>query len=299
MKTIDLFCGCGGMSLGFHNAGFELIAAYDNWGPAVNVYSLNFQHPVYQADLSNYEVQNAIKDLGPELIIGGPPCQDFSTAGHMDESLGRAHLTIVYANIVALARPKFFVMENVPRARNSKAYQRAIEIFKQSGYGLSQMQLNACYCNVPQDRKRFFIIGELNGKDRFLESYLEKGLSPKPLSIYDFLGKTLNTEYYFRVPTNYGRRGVYSIYEPSVTIRGVDRPIPKGYKKHKDDPVDIGAQVRTLTVIERSYIQTFPRSYIFEGTKTDLNQMIGNAVPVNLANYVAEALKKYIEDKHK
>ncbi|MDE5757603.1 MAG: DNA cytosine methyltransferase [Allobaculum sp.] len=299
MKTIDLFCGCGGMSLGFHNAGFELIAAYDNWGPAVKVYSLNFQHPVYQADLSNCEAQNAIKNFGPELIIGGPPCQDFSTAGHMDETLGRAHLTIVYANIVALARPKFFVMENVPQARNSKAYQRAIEIFKQNGYGLSQMQLNACYCNVPQDRKRFFVIGEFNGKDGFLESYLEKGLSQKPLSIYDFLGNALNTEYYFRVPTNYSRRGVYSIYEPSVTIRGVDRPIPKGYKKHKDDPVDIGPQVRTLTVIERSYIQTFPQSYIFEGTKTDLNQMIGNAVPVNLANYVAEALKKYIEDKHK
>ena len=84
-----------------------------------------------------------------------------------------------------------------------------------------------------------------------------------------------------------------------MTIRGVDRPIPKSYKKHPDDPVDIGPKVRALTVIERSYIQTFPQSYIFDGTKTDLNQMIGNAVPVNLARYVANALNEYIEDNKK
>ena len=78
-----------------------------------------------------------------------------------------------------------------------------------------------------------------------------------------------------------------------MTVRGIDRPIPKGYKKHPQDPVEIGPLVRALTVKERSYLQTFPKEFIFEGTKTDLNTMIGNAVPVNLAQYVADALMHY------
>ena len=114
------------------------------------------------------------------------------------------------------------------------------------------------------------------------------------MTIYEYLGDSLGTEYYFRVPTNYSRRGVYSIYEPAMTVRGIDRPIPKGYKKHPQDPVEIGPLVRTLSFKERSYLQTFPRDFIFEGTKTDLNTMIGNAVPVNLAQFVGIALMNYI-----
>ena len=297
MKTVDLFCGCGGMSLGFQNAGFDIVAAYDNWQPAIKVYEKNFKHPIYSRDLSDEKVTDEICGFSPELVIGGPPCQDFSTAGHMNESLGRAYLSVVFSKIVTTAKPSFFVMENVAQAKKSKAYEQAISNFKASGYGLTQMMLNACYCGVPQDRKRFFVIGEYGGEDGFLEKYLIESLSDKPMTIYDYLGDSLGVEYYFRVPTNYSRRGVYSIYEPSQTIRGVDRPIPKGYKKHREDPVEIGPQVRALTVLERSYIQTFPKSFVFEGTKTDLNQMIGNAVPVNLANYVAKALMKYITDK--
>lgn len=299
LKTIDLFCGCGGMSLGFQNAGFDMVAAYDIWKPAIHVYSLNFSHPIFEADLSKAQIQQEIVDMKPDIIIGGPPCQDFSTAGHMDESLGRAYLTVIYANIIAKARPQYFVMENVPQSRRSKAYETALNIFRKCGYGLTQKQLNACYCNVPQERKRYFVIGELGGKDDFLDAYLNKNLTSKPMTIHDYLGDSLGVEYYFRIPTNYSRRAIYSIYEPSVTIRGVDRPIPKNYKRHPDDPVDVGPQVRALTVIERSYIQTFPRDYIFDGTKTDLNQMIGNAVPVNLAYYVANALKEHIKHNKK
>ncbi len=294
LRMVDLFCGCGGMSLGFQMAGFNIISAYDKWEPAIRVYSRNFKHPVHFADLSLKSVQDEIVDLHPSIIIGGPPCQDFSTAGHMNENLGRAELSIVFSNIIVSAKPKYFVMENVANAKKSKAYSVAVENYRKAGYGLTQILLDASYCGVPQTRKRFFIIGELDGQDDFLQRPLEANLSEKPMSIYDYLGDTLGVEYYFRVPTNYSRRGIYSIYEPSQTIRGIDRPIPKGYKKHKDDPVDIGSKVRALTVLERSYIQTFPKTFRFEGTKTDLNTMIGNAVPVNLAKYVAEVLMEYI-----
>lgn len=100
MKTIDLFCGCGGMSLGFMNAGFELMAAFDHWQPALESYRHNFTHPIFECDLSQEETKWFIfTHFKPQLIIGGPPCQDFSSAGKRDESLGRADLTMVIVEL--------------------------------------------------------------------------------------------------------------------------------------------------------------------------------------------------------
>ena len=77
-------------------------------------------------------------------------------------------------------------------------------------------------------------------------------------------------------------------------MRGVNRPVPPNYKKHTGDADEVSLEtLRPLTTIERSYLQTFPKDLIFEGTKTNLEQMIGNAVPVNLARYVAESIKRY------
>lgn len=293
MKVVDLFCGCGGMSLGFQNAGYTILKAFDNWEPAIRTYKKNFTHPVVKADLSDEKMVSIISDLEPDIIIGGPPCQDFSSAGHRDESLGRAELTKTYTDIVSTARPKYFVMENVPRTRLSKIYQYVRSELKNAGYGLTEKILDASYCGVPQKRKRLFLIGCIGAKDGFLEEYLEKNLSEKPLTIHDYLGDSLGVEYYFRIPRSYDRRAIFSIYEPSQTIRGVDRPIPPNYKKHPNDPVDIGPLVRALTPKERSYLQTFPDWFIFEENRTNTNQMIGNAVPVKLAEYVAKAIIMY------
>ena len=81
-----------------------------------------------------------------------------------------------------------------------------------------------------------------------------------------------------------------------MTIRGVDRPIPKGYKGNPNDSAPV-SEVRILTPKERSYIQTFPKSFDFFGSKSDINQMIGNAVPVNLAKYVGSILMKHIAQR--
>jgi DNA (cytosine-5)-methyltransferase 1 len=293
MNAVDLFCGCGGMSLGFQNAGINILAAYDNWEPAVNVYRKNFTHPIYADDLSDETVQDRIAEMRPELIFGGPPCQDFSSAGHRNESLGRASLSVSFANIIVKAMPEYFVMENVPEITKSETITNIIPVFRKVGYAITKIVLDASLCGVPQSRKRFFMIGHLNDRDDFLKDLLEENLADKPMSMFDYFGDSLGTEYYFRVPRSYSRRGVFSIYEPCQTIRGVDRPIPKGYKGHPADPVEIGPKVRALTILERSYVQTFPTTFVFEGNKTNLNQMIGNAVPVKLAEYVAKALVKY------
>jgi DNA (cytosine-5)-methyltransferase 1 len=297
IRTVDLFSGCGGMSLGFQNAGFEIVAAFDNWKPAVEVYKDNFDHPIHDVDLGNEESKEFIKELNPNLIIGGPPCQDFSSAGKRDDTLGRADLTISYAEIVSSLKPQYFVMENVERIKKSRILREAIKILKNAGYGISMDVLDASYCGVPQARKRFFMVGSLSENDDFLIPYLSKNLAKKQMTIFDYLGDSLGVENYYRHPRSYKRRGVFSIHEPSPTVRGVNRPIPSGYPKHSGDTADISDNVRPLTTIERSYIQTFPKGFIFKGSKTNLEQIIGNAVPVKLGEFVARALGEYIKDK--
>lgn len=295
LKVIDLFAGCGGLSLGFQNAGFEILAAFDNWQPAINVYSKNFKHQVFNCDLSK-ENSNIYIDVSPDVIIGGPPCQDFSSAGKRDEDLGRGDLSIKFAEMVAKIKPKWFVMENVDRFTKSKKYVEFRQILKSSSYGLTEKILDASYCGVPQKRKRFFCIGEIGGKDQILQPFLEANLDNKPMSIRDYLGNELGIQSYYRHPRSYQRRAIFSIDEPSPTIRGVNRPIPKNYKQHPGDAALVTPDLRPLTTIERSYIQTFPEDFIFEGSKTDLEQMIANAVPVKLAEYVAKSILMYIRN---
>lgn len=296
MNTIDLFAGCGGLSLGFQNAGFEIKAAFDNWQPAIAVYQANFTHKVFNLNLGDDSAISVLDYFSPQMIIGGPPCQDFSSAGKRDETLGRADLTLNFAEIVKNILPEWFVMENVPRIEKSGILREAKKIFASAGYGLTEKVLNASFCYVPQNRKRFFLIGHLKSADDFLDFYLEKNQTSKPMTVFEHLGESLNTEFYYRHPRSYLRRGIFSIYEPSPTVRGVNRPIPKTYVKHSGDACEPNGKVRPLTTIERSYLQTFPKDFKFFGNKSDLEQMIGNAVPVKLAEYVANCIKEYQAD---
>ena len=300
MRVVDLFCGCGGLSLGFQQAGFDVVAAYDKWEAALEVYRLNFDHLAEDMDLSNVQASAiTICQFEPDMIIGGPPCQDFSSAGKRDEDGGRGDLTIHYAKIISQVRPKWFVMENVARITKTQKLTEAKEIFKKAGYGLSQQVLDASYCGVPQKRLRFFLIGKLRETDGFMAPFINSGLSAKPMTMRDYFGDSLGIEYYYRHPRSYARRGIFSIDEPSPTVRGVNRPMPEGYIIHANDPVQSKEGIRPLTTLERSYIQTFPRNFKFIGNKTDVEQMIGNAVTVNLAKFVATAITKYIASPHK
>ena len=164
INTVDLFAGGGGLSLGFIKAGYNVVAAFDNWEPAINLYKENFSnHPIIKCDLASSEAVSIIESFSPDFIMGGPPCQDFSSAGKRDEKLGRADLTIAFSKIISKIKPKYFLMENVDRALKSKAIKSAIETFKKSGYGLTVTVLNACYCGVPQSRKGYLSLESLGG----------------------------------------------------------------------------------------------------------------------------------------
>lgn len=298
MRIIDLFAGCGGLSLGFEQQGFDIVAAFEWWDAAVKCYEANFNHPVFKVDLS--DTDNAIciiRKYHPDMIIGGPPCQDFSHAGKRIEA-SRAILTDAYAKIVGAIKPVCFVMENVDRAQKSTAYAHARSIFKDAGYGLTEVILDASFCGTPQKRKRFICFGMLGEEDGFAIDAFRNRQAKKAMTLRDYFGDTLGFEFYYRHPRNYSRRAVFSIDEPAPTMRGVNRPVPKGYPGHPRDACPVHPELHVLSTQERALVQTFPKSFEWIGRKTDVEQMIGNAVPVNLAKFVAETVQIALKERH-
>jgi len=295
MRVIDLFAGCGGMSLGFENVGFDIVAAFDNWDAAITIYESNFSHPIYKKDLGADDVIQQISDLHPDIMMGGPPCQDYSIAGKRE--LGkRANLTIRFAEIVSTVKPTWVVFENVYNIERFSTVTVLKQMLSDAGYGITTRVLDASRCGVPQKRQRFFLVGKLGERGGFLDEALTSNLSNKQMTVRDYLGDTLNTEFYYMHPRSYNRRAVFSIDEPAATIRGINRPIPENYKRHHADKADICDGVRALTTRERGYIQTFPDTFKFPGAKTDVELAIGNAVPPALAMYVANCIKQYYSE---
>lgn len=294
LTAVDLFCGCGGLSRGLSEGGFEVSAGIDAWDEAIRVYAANNDKPGHDAivhDLSDEDgTVELVSGYRPFLVAGGPPCQDFSSAGHRKEG-DRADLTVKYARVISRTRPRAFIMENVARAQLSDAFAAAVRIFRDAGYGLTTTVLNASHCGVPQLRKRLFLIGMLGEPDDFLLDELTSAQSAKPMTVRQYLGGEIDLAFYYRHPRTYERRAIFSLDEPSPTIRGINRPMPPTYKLHGNDAVQDLSEVRALTLEERARIQTFPHGYFdVEVTKAAKEQMIGNAVPVELARFVATAL---------
>ena len=298
LKAIDLFCGGGGLSKGLSDAGIEISAAFDNWDAAISFYQRNIQgHPIEKLDLLDSNVvAEHLQNYDFDMIVGGPPCQDFSSAGKRDETGIHANLTISYAQIIDAIRPKYFIMENVERAQKTKTFSSALEIFKHAGYGLTVTVLDASLCGVPQKRKRVVVFGILDSPNNLLIPAILRNQCSTPMTIRDYFGDKLGINYYYRHPRSYARRAVFSIDEPSPTIRGVNRPVPQGYPGHLGDAAPVSDGIRPLTTKERSLIQTFPESWDVSGSKAEIEQIIGNAVPVKLGEFIGKCLLETVSN---
>lgn len=235
MRAVELFAGAGGMSLGLMRAGIDVIQAYDSWLPAVETYRMNLGPHIWQHDLKDiFGVGQMLVQLAPDIIVGGPPCQDFSVAGERVEG-ERAGLTRAFAMLVVVAKPKWFIMENVPQAAKSAAWADARKMLVGAGYGLTESKLNASLYGVPQARKRLFVVGRLGEADGFLESALAAARSEKPTTVRDMLGDAFG-EAFFIAPRMPGKKGIFGADEAAPTIcRSSRRPIPPSYRGHPND----------------------------------------------------------------
>lgn len=166
--AIDLFCGAGGMSLGFERGGFDVILAVDYDGHHVATHERNFPHSksvcASIADLDGKDIRNLAEHKGEiDLVFGGPPCQGFSNMGLRDTGDPRNSLVFHFARLVAQLSPRAFVMENVTglnSGKSSSLFDAFIEEVGQSyNVTLPVQILNAIDVGVPQARKRLFVIG--------------------------------------------------------------------------------------------------------------------------------------------
>ncbi|WP_127233627.1 DNA (cytosine-5-)-methyltransferase [Mesorhizobium sp. M2C.T.Ca.TU.002.02.1.1] len=234
MKVVELYAGAGGMSLGLRRAGFDVIRAYDHMQCAVDVYNRNLGYHSIRADLGDVaSIAPEISKLRPDMIVGGPPCQDFSPAGARIEG-ERANHTRTFALYVCSAGPRWFMMENVQRARNSAAWADAREMLANAGYGLSQIVVNAAHYGVPQKRQRLIVIGRRGERDGFLLGSIQEAASPVPMPLRAVFGDQLG-DHVYNHPRTPGRRGVWSVDGPSPTIRNARRPQPASYEPHRND----------------------------------------------------------------
>ena len=173
MNVIDLFSGCGGLSLGFIKAGYTVKKAIEIDDGIANTYKLN--HPevdVIVDDICNIDKSDIFKSGDADVIIGGPPCQGFSMAGARIRSGfindPRNYLFKHYFNVVKAVKPKAFVMENVKgimTMQKGEIFGEILKIFSDpkmtdnSPYALHYKVINAVDFGVPQKRERLIIIG--------------------------------------------------------------------------------------------------------------------------------------------
>lgn len=158
-QIVDLFCGAGGMTLGFVRAGFHVAAAYDNWDCAVATYERNFGNHVRRVSITeDLEIPSSA------IIIGGPPCQGFSSAGARREDDQRNTLVAVFARLIAKHRPPAFVFENVEGFLTGGEGRFIFDLLDpliDAGYRIHLRKVNAANYGVPQHRKRVLGIGGL------------------------------------------------------------------------------------------------------------------------------------------
>jgi len=324
MKIVSFFSGAGGLDLGFQKAGFDIIWANEYDKEIWETYEKNHPNTI----LDKRSIVNIPADEVPECdgIIGGPPCQSWSEAGSARGIKDkRGQLFYDFIRILEAKQPKFFLAENVSGmliSKHTDALEGIKELFKSAGIGyeLSFQMLNASDYNVPQDRKRVFFIGirkDLDFKFEFpsmkfpkltLEdaiSDLKQGVLPAKEFNKTNGGKCniQNHEYMIGSFSSMymSRNRVRSWDEQSFTIQAGGRHAPIHPQAPKMKFIEQNIRVfvpgkehlyRRLSVRECARIQTFPDDFIFHYTNVPAGyKMIGNAVPVNLAKFLAENIK--------
>lgn len=180
MNVIDLFCGCGGFSKGFEQAGFNIKLGLDVWADATVTYQHNFPGAkIVTDDITTLTGEDLLKAANlsadeVDVIIGGPPCQGFSLSGKRLLDDPRNVLYKSFVRMVETIQPKAFVMENVPgltKLFGGQVKEQVIENFSAIGYDVKVQELVACDYGVPQARHRVFFVGLNKAKLRDSQAF--------------------------------------------------------------------------------------------------------------------------------
>lgn len=320
---IEVCAGCGGLSKGFMDAGFQPLLINEIDKTACE--TLRKNHPshrdrIFQGSMTELSLER----YSPDVLMGGVPCQAFSHAGErkgLDDPRGR--LIVEFNRLVNECRPKFLLVENVKGLathNKGKTLESVINLFSNGNlYDVRHKILNAGNYGVPQKRERIIIVGirkDLNLKYEFPDP------SPKKVLLKDALQNVPPSE-----GENYSdeKRKVLEMVPPGGCWVDLPLDIQKAYMgkafnsgggrrgmarrlsmdeqcltlttspAQKQTERCHPAETRPLTVREYARIQTFPDDYEFCGSMSKKYRQIGNAVPVTFAYHIAQSVKRTLE----
>ena len=313
-KVVSLFAGCGGLDLGFKQAGYEILWANDFNEHAGATYKRNFGDHMHVGPIQEVDFGSLPK---PDLITGGFPCQDFSMIwkrGGLETERGNLYLYFVKA--VDVLRPKVFVAENVKgllTANGGKALDQIVKDLSELGYRVNVDLYNFAEYGAPQLRERVLIVGvrddveykfqkpkPLRTSDNFVTAGealegVEKvpfnneliNIKPRTEQILSLIPEGKNFSAIPKESPFYVKGMISHVYRrldrnrPSTTIIAGGGGGTWGY--HYEHP-------RPLTNRERARLFGYPDDFIFEGTVTEVRRQIGNSVPPVAAKAIAEHL---------
>jgi DNA (cytosine-5)-methyltransferase 1 len=268
IKFIDLFCGIGSFHYSFHKVGFECVMACDIFKSAVETYEKNY-HITPLGDITTIDPKN-ISTF--DIVCAGFPCQPFSNIGQhkgMDDERGMLFYQIM--KFVKYSKPKIILLENVPallKHDNGKTFQKIREEIEKEDYNVEYNILLCSDYEIPQNRKRLFIVGIRN--DLKINNILKfKKIGTKTLS--EFFGKEFNKKI-------------------AYTIRCGGKKSPINDKHNWDGYVVDGKEYR-LSIQDCLKLQGF-ENFELCGSKTEQFKLVGNTIPTNFTKLIAERLKE-------
>lgn len=304
--VVSLFSGAGGLDLGFHNAGFEIIWANDFDKYAVQTYRENFDNEIIYDDINNIDFEG-IPDA--DVIIGGFPCQPFSMMGSelgFDDVRGTVFFTVadlIKKKIDKGAKPKVVVLENVRRllthdgGNTFKVIKHIME--KELGYKVFYKVLNSSDFGVPQTRNRIFIVCFDNQDVEFT--------FPETIDLnctmHDMLEENVDDKYFLsdKILKTILSNGTGKYNAKSEIDLKIARPLcstmHKMHRACQDNYVTDRGRVRRLTPREAARLQGFPDDFLIPVSDTQAYRQFGNAVTVNVAEAVARSILEVLNEK--
>ena len=304
LTAVSLFCGAGGLDMGFDRAGFKTIWANDFDKDACKTHQSWSNVQVVCGDISKIDMSTIPVS---DVILGGFPCQGFSLSGPRKIDDSRNVLYKHYVRLVRQNQPKAFIGENVKgllTMGGGRVFEAIKDGFAECGYDVYAKLVNARNYGVPQDRERVVIIGfrkdlgvksfdlpDGNGERMNLREAL-RGI-PQPTE-----GEVCTAPYSSRYMSRNRRRDWDDV---SFTIPAMAKQVglypgsPKMVKIDKDLWTFGEGETRRLSWMEAAAIQTFPHNMYFSGDLTSIYKQIGNAVPVKLAEFVAQYVCQFLE----
>ena len=299
-KVLDLFAGCGGLSLGFESIGFQTVG-YEMDLKATETYNTNLNGKCFAQKINSETQYNEYFDI----VIGGPPCQPFSVGGHQKGIEDGRNGFPSFINAVKQIKPKIWLFENVRGILygNKWYFDEVVENLKNEGYLIDYQLLNAVNYGVPQNRERVFCIGHKGNfvfpKPELAKVTVGEAIGELIEAIQDET-KILNSSM-DRYVANYEKasscinpRDLY-LHKPARTLTCRNLAAATGDMqrvKLKD------GRRRRISIKEAARLQSFPDFFRFMGTETQQYYQIGNAVPPLLAWHIANSVKNYLDNSN-